>query len=407
MAGILDGIRVIDWTIMQVGPYAGAMLADMGAEVIHVEQPGSGDPVRGLKETWGVSLELPGGRNTFFEEHNRNKRSIALDLKLPEAREVLHRLVSRADVFLTNYRARAVKRLEMDYKTLVQHNPKLIYAQASGFGLKGPEADAASLDLAIMARSGAMMASGEEGSPPVILPIGVGDRIASSYLAYGIVAALYHRERTGEGQQLHVSQLQSLMVLQGNMVMVPMLLGKELPRHNRHHPPRSVLHNYYRCRDGRWIVFSVVRGSNPWPAFCRAVNRPEWETDPRFATEAARQRHREELVALLDQLFATKTFDEWNRILREQADMVFCVANTMSELMEDPQVVANDYKVPWDHPVLGPIRFNCFPVDFEKTPLTYRLPAPELGEHTEDVLARMGGYSAQDLEKLRKAGVFG
>ncbi|MEK7847487.1 MAG: CoA transferase, partial [Chloroflexota bacterium] len=263
LPGALDGIRVIDWSVFQVGPYAAAMLADLGAEVIHVEEPGRGDALRGIKTLFGVPLTLK-GRHIIFEEHNRNKRGITVDLHREEGREVIYRLVKKSDVFLTNYRPAPVARMGMDYDTLKQHNPRLVYARASGFGFNGPDKDSPSLDLIAQARSGAMMASGEEGSPPTFLSLGIGDRVTSYLLAFGVVTALLARDRLGMGQRVDVSQLQAMALIQGNGLMPALTMGNSIPRHNRQKPPRNPLYNSYQCRDGRWVVMAAIQGGRYW-----------------------------------------------------------------------------------------------------------------------------------------------
>ncbi|MDP6783221.1 MAG: CoA transferase [Dehalococcoidia bacterium] len=401
--GALQGVKVIDWSVFQVGPYSAAMLADLGADVIHVEEPGRGDALRGIKTLFGVPLML-NGRHLLFEEHNRSKRGITVDLRREEGREVIYRLAKESDVFLTNYRQAAVARMGMDYDTLRQLNPRLVYARASGFGFEGPDKDSPSLDLVAQARSGAMMASGEEGSPPTFLSLGMGDRVTSYLIAFGVVTALLAREKLGVGQRVDVSQLQAMALIQGNGLMPAFTMGNSIPRHNRLKPPRNPLYNSYRCQDGRWIVMAAIQGGRYWGNFCRTMGHPELEHDPRFVDEEARMRHREELVRILDEAFATRPAQDWIEAMRESADMPIAVANRLIDLAEDEQILANDYILNWDHPAMGKIKFPGFAVKFTETPAALQGPAPELGQHTEEVMLGLG-YTWEDIGALKDQGI--
>jgi crotonobetainyl-CoA:carnitine CoA-transferase CaiB-like acyl-CoA transferase len=379
------------------------MLADLGADVIHVEEPGRGDALRGIKSLFGVPLMF-NGRHLLFEEHNRSKRGITVDLRREEGREVIYRLVKESDVFLTNYRQAAVARMGMDYDTLRQLNLRLVYARASGFGFEGPDKHSPSLDLVAQARSGAMMASGEEGSPPTFLSLGLGDRVTSYLVAFGVVTALLAREKLGVGQRVDVSQLQAMALIQGNGLMPAFTMGNSIPRHNRVKPPRNPLYNSYRCQDGRWIVMAAIQGGRYWSNFCHTIGHPELEHDPRFVDEEARMQHREELVCILDEVFATRPAQDWIEAMRESADMPIAVANRLIDLAEDEQMLANDYILDWDHPAMGNIKFPGFAVKFTETPAALQGPAPELGQHTEEVMLDLG-YTWEDIGALKDQGI--
>ena len=286
---ILKGIRVIDCTIFQVGPYSTAMLADLGAEVIHVEERGRGDPMRGYSSFYGMSLEYK-GRQLFVEENNHSKKGIAIDLKKPEGRDTVYRLVEKSDVFVTNMRQEPVTRLGLDYDSLRQRNPRLIYACANTYGWKGPESQSPGLDAVALARSGIMMSCGEEGTGPTPLTPGLGDRITAIYLSYGILAALLARERTGKGQEVKVSQLASLLGLQGLALTPIIVLGQEFPRADRT-KTRNPLYNYYRCKDGKWLVLGLLQFARFWSFFCRAIGMPQLEEDPRFSDDEERAKN--------------------------------------------------------------------------------------------------------------------
>ncbi|MEE9202296.1 MAG: CoA transferase [Dehalococcoidia bacterium] len=398
---ILDGVRVLDWTGFLVGPVAGAMLADLGADVIKVEQIGRGDPLRGLRTFFGVPLDLPHGRHAAFEHHNRNKRGMVIDLESPKGQNVMYRLVQKADVFLTNFRPRACARLGLDYDTLRQHNPKLIYARGSGFGEKGPDSELPSIDLIPQARSGIMMASGEPDMPPVHISTGMADSVTAIMLAYGIVSALLGRERTGTGQMVTVSQLGSMIALQGFLTQLKFFPGLDFPRHDRN-LPSNPLYNYYKCQDGRWVALALILDRH-WPLLCQAIGLSELENDPKFADIGQRRENRQELTDILGRVLATRPYPEWEKVFRE-ADLIFGPIQDIDDLPNDPQVVENEYVIDFDHPYFGKVRYPGFPVHFSETPSALRMAAPEFGQHTEEVLLE-SGYSWEDIAELGEQGV--
>ena len=394
----LEGIRVIDWTLFQVGPFASAILADLGADVIHVEERGKGDLLRGVGASAGIPRMLPGGRHINFEEHNRNKRGIAVDLKKPRGREVIYRLAEKSDVFVTNFRADAAQRLGMDCDSLRKYNDRLIYALASGYGTRGPDALSPCVDPLGQARSGTMLASGEAGGDPILITMGIGDRTTSIYLAVGVLAAIIGRDRYGVAEELNTSILGSLIALQGWTILPALLLTDEDQRHNRAQPS-SPLSNWYRCSDGRWIILSIMWQDRDWPKFCKMMDLGDAESDPRFSSMESRTEHSQELTATFDRIFKTKPSEEWLRLFREN-DLLATTVNGPSEVGSDPQVLANNYITTWDHPTLGPVPWVNFPVEFSKNPVSFRLPAPEVGQHTEEVLCEIG-YTWSDIEVLR------
>lgn len=400
----LSGIRVLDWTIWQFGPMSTVMLADLGAEVIKIEQKGVGDPGRGLVRIRGIPTDLPGGRNYYFESCNRHKKGIALDLKMPGAREVVYRLVANSDIFVQNFRPGVAERLGLDYATLSGHNPRLIYASASGWGSRGPESQEPAFDYLGLARSGIMFAAGEPDMPPLGLTGGISDQMGAIMLAHGVVLAVLSRERYGMGQEVHVSHLSSMMALQGLSVAAMCLLGREFPRQARDRA-WNPLWNHYHCRDGRWLALAHLQPDRYWADFCRAVGRPELAADPRFATALDREQHAAECVAILDGIFMKRTAQQWVRFLKERGDFIITPVNSIADLLDDPQVVENQYIQEHDHPDMGRVRAVGPPVELSATPGQVAFPAPHLGEHTEQVLREVGGYTAEDMEALKRQGV--
>jgi crotonobetainyl-CoA:carnitine CoA-transferase CaiB-like acyl-CoA transferase len=401
----LDGIRVVDWTIFQQGPVASSMLGDLGAEVIKIEELGKGDPARGLAGVAGLNAGLPGGRTYYFEVHNRNKKSVALDLKKPRSRELIYRLVERSDVFVQNFRQGVAERLGLDYDTLVKHNPKLIYASATGYGPEGPESHRPSLDPVGLARTGFLELFGSLDSEEPHYPQGgIADQMGAIMLAYGVMGALVARERLGIGQKVDCSHLSSMMWLQSLSIHAYLLLGRKLPRF-QHSRSANPLMNFYRCKDGKWLFLSLMQADRYWPDFCQALGRADLETDSRFDDSDRRKDNREELISVIEEVFATRTCAEWVSIFQEFRDFIYEPVNSVTDLLDDPQVLANNYIVDFLHPSLGSQKVVNVPVTYSETPGGIRLPAPECGQHTEEVLTEVCGYSWEEVAELREAEV--
>jgi len=399
----LDGIRVIDWTIWQQGPVATAMLGDLGAEVIKIEERESGDPGRGIVRLAGIDI---GSRpNFYFEANNRNKKSLTLDLRRPEAREVVYDLAARSDVFVQNFRKGVAGRLGLDYAALSARNPRLIYASASGYGPDGPDSGEPSFDYLGLARSGIMLAAGEPDMPPLCVAGGIADQMGAIMLAYGVLAALLARERHGLGQQVDASHLGSMGFLQGLSLSMRLMMGGAMGRTWRARAGNP-LWNHYECADGEWIAVAMIQADRYWADFAAALDRPELASDPRFATLAARAQNAEACVALLDAVFKTKPRAEWLRILKQsKGDFICTYVNSVQALPDDPQMRANGYVVDVDHPAHGKTAMVGIPVRLSKTPGAIRSVAPEHGQHTEEILAELLGYDWDRIAKLREDGV--
>ncbi len=403
MSGPLDGIRIIDWTIWQQGPVATQMLADLGAEVIKVEERERGDPGRGIAAIAGNATNK-GGRNYYFEANNKHKKSIALNLKQPQAREIMHRLATHSDVFVQNFRKGVAQRLGLGYADLAIINPRIIYASASGYGPEGPDSAEPSFDYLGQARSGIMNAMGSGTTTPTYVYGGIADQMGAIMLAYGVLAALFARERTGIGQEVDASHLGSMMALQGLNVVARTIMGKEFPRNTRAEA-YNPLWNHYRCADDKWISLAMLQPDRYWKDFCEVIGKGELIADPRFADMKTRGKNAPALVAILDGVFATRRRDEWMRILKGRGDFIYTIVNSVSDLPGDPQVRANNYVVDYDHPALGNLTLLGMPVKLSATPGEPRGHAPELGEHTELLLTEMLGYSWDEVARLRDANV--
>jgi crotonobetainyl-CoA:carnitine CoA-transferase CaiB-like acyl-CoA transferase len=399
MAGPLEGIRVVEVGVWVAGPSAGGVLADWGAHVVKIEPP-DGDPFRGLYLT-ASGVELPA--NPPFELDNRGKRSIALDLRTAEARAIAHRLVDEADVFVTNVRPAALARLELDYDRLAARNPRLVYARVTGYGDGGPDADRPSYDVgAFWSRAGIAAALTPPGADPPLQRGAMGDHTAGVTLAGGVSAALVARARTGRGQLVSTSLLRVGLFVLGWDTNAAVRLGIKATPFTRHEHPNPVILPF-KAGDGAWFQLLGLQGQRHWPDLIRAIDRPEWLDDPRFATMRARREHAGELVALLDAVFATATRAEWGRRF-DAAGMWWAPVQTTIEALDDPQVRASGAFVEVPQPDGTTAPGVASPVDFGDTRWAPAGPSPECGQHTEEILLELG-YDWEAIAGLKERGV--
>jgi crotonobetainyl-CoA:carnitine CoA-transferase CaiB-like acyl-CoA transferase len=396
MTGPLDGVRVVEITMFQQGPVAGTKLGDMGADVIKVEPP-TGDPARGFMRVIGTMVGLK-GRNYYFEQHNRNKRSIVLDLKQKRGMEIFLKLIDKADVFLNNLSIEAPEKMGIGPEALLERNPRLIYAQASGWGRKGPDANELSFDYTGIGRSGLMMSCGERGTPPAQILPGLGDELGGMVCAWAVCATLYAREKTGKGQLVDTSLMGSLICVESLVLSAPAILGQEFPREIRAEAGNPI-YNHYRAKDDKWFILAHLQPDRYWPNVCRALGMPQLENDPRFNSIEARGENAKELIASMDKKFATKTRDRWFELFKREG-LIYSPIQTPTEVINDPQALANSYVTWFDHPVLGRTKMVGFPWDFSQTPASIKREAPEFGQHTEEILLELG-YSWNDIAQLK------
>jgi crotonobetainyl-CoA:carnitine CoA-transferase CaiB-like acyl-CoA transferase len=399
-AGPLKGVRVVEITMFQQGPVAGMRLGDLGADVIKIEAK-AGDPGRGFMKIIGAMAGLK-GRNYYFEHHNRNKRSIVIDLKNKKGMEIFLKLIDTADVFLNNMSIEAPLKLGIGPDILLARNSRLIYAQASGWGRKGPDANELSFDYTGIARAGMMMSCGERGTPPTQILPGIGDEVGGLMCAWGVTAALYAREKTGKGQVVDTSLMGSLIAMLGFIMEAPAMLGQEFPREIRAEAGNA-LYNHYRCKDDKWIAIAHLDPDRYWPKICKALGIEDLKSDSRFNSIEARGLNARELVAILDQRFVTRSRDEWIRILKEEG-CIFTPIQTPLEVSQDPQAFANNYFVDVQHPEWGKIKMVGFPWDFSETPASCWREAPAFGQHTEEILLELN-YNSDDIAHLKKEGI--
>lgn len=400
----LDGIKVVEWSMYATGPMAGVILSDLGADVIKIEDGArGGDPPRGMRFVAGVAdCQMPGGRNAYFEIMNWNKRSITLNLKHPQGREIALQLIDKADVFLLNIRPTVVKRLGLDYETVSKRNPRIIYATASGYGERGPQGDRGGNDYTGQARSGMMWGAGTDDDPPFYHTGGFPDMGGATLLSYAVVIALLARERYGLGQKVEMSNLSAAMWMQYWAIGIVLLTGQRWPRIDRR-KAGNCLYNHYKCGDGEWLALSSILPEN-WPTFCRLVGLDYLLEDPRFLDVEGRRVNARELIEILDAHFLTKPRHEWERILAQDPSMVFERVQKLHDLRDDPQVLANEYIVDMEHPVYGQVPVQPFAIRLNQTPTKGRRPAPELGEHNLNVLVDELGYRPEQVAELIACG---
>ncbi len=403
MTGIIEGIRVISMGHVVGVPAAAVYLADWGAEVIKVE-PLAGETWRKLRqpprETDGNAAPKANTEISWtFQLFNRNKKGLAVDLKTEPGKEILYRLVGKSDVFMSNYDQAALTKLKMDYATLKRVNPGIVYGLLCGYGMAGPEKNKRGYDFAAAwARAGTMYLMGEPGGAPLPQRGGTMDRAASTNLLAGILAALLHRQMTGEGQMVEVSLYHTGVWSIASDIQAA-LTGK--PPSDRYDRARvnNPLHNHYLAKDDKWIWLNMSQSELFWSDFCRAVERPELENDSRFNSVPAREENCEALIRLLDEIIASKTAAEWEKIFSER-DFIFDRVASPAEVAVDPQAIANGFFADLRHPEV-PGQVVTTPVTFHQNPASVRRPAPAIGEHTGEILPALG-YSGADIERLRK-----
>jgi crotonobetainyl-CoA:carnitine CoA-transferase CaiB-like acyl-CoA transferase len=394
--GPMQGIRVVEMGLWIAGPSCGGILADWGADVIKVE-PLAGDPFRSLEWLY------PGSANPPFELDNRGKRSIAVDISTGDGVAVVHQLLAEADVFLTNYRSAGLERAGLDYDTLSARYPRLVYAHVTGYGRAGDERDRAAYDVgAFYSRGGIAASITPDGSDIPYPRGGMGDHMTGLAAAGGVAAALYHRERGGNGQLVTTSLLRLGAYMHGWDHNVTARLGEETVPYTRSAPPNPLI-NGYRCGDGKWVWLLGMEADRHWPNVVKALDRPEWLHDPRFETIETRRDHSAELVAAMDEVLATRSRDQWAPIL-DQHDVWWAKVQTTLDLRGDEQARAAGCWV--DVPMADgePAEMVASPVDFGTTNWVVREPTPELGQHTELVLMELG-LDWDRIEELKECGV--
>jgi len=397
MTQALDDITVLDLSHALAGPFASTMLGDFGASVIKIEPPGTGDIAR----EWGPPFY--GSDSAYFVQLNRNKKSVELDLKHPEGKELFFQLLEKSDVLLENFRVGAVQRLGIDYAQARTRNPKIIYCSISGFGQTGPYQARAAMDLIIQAESGMISVTGEPGSRGVRCGISIADMTAGMNAAAAILTALHARGRTHQGQFIDVSMLEGQLALLSNSIgiyladrIVPEPMGTAY----------KILLPYQMFRTKTQDLAIAVGSDGLWQTFCPLLGLEALRDDPRYATNAARIENRDSLIERLQEVFLTKTYEEWQAILLPRGIPIGAI-NTLDRVVGHPQVEARGALAECEHPVAGKVQVVSPHSRLSHTPGGVRSPAPLLGEHTDEVLREILGLSEKRIELLRSAGAIG
>lgn len=398
MSGILEGVRIVELAQWVFVPSAGALLADLGADVIKVEHPRQGDPARGLR-TQGLG-GAPGGPNLAVEQNNRGKRSIGIDLKKPAGRELLLRLVAESDVFLSSLRPAALERLSLGVEALRARNPRIIYARGHGLGMRGPGANRPSYDMsAFWSRGGVAHSLTPPGAERAVgQRPGFGDHTSAMNLAFGIASALFRRERHGEPSVVDVSLLGTAM-----WVMSSDVVYSANPAYDTHagakHPMVNPLTATYRTADQRFLALVMLQADRYWPDFCRHLGHPEWIDDPRYADAKVRRKNAAACSRDLSSVFATRTLEEWKEQLAG-LDAAWEPQQSVREVREDPQARANGYLTEIEGASGERYEVVSNPCQFDER-IPALSPAPETGAHTEEVLLALG-LDWEEISDLRK-----
>jgi crotonobetainyl-CoA:carnitine CoA-transferase CaiB-like acyl-CoA transferase len=390
----LKGVRILDLTRVLAGPYCAMLLGDMGAEVIKVEEPGKGDDTRG----WPP---FAGGESTYFMSVNRNKKSITLNLKAPEGREILKKLAKKSDVLLENFRTGTMEKLGLGYATLSKLNPRLVYCAISGFGESGPESHRGGYDLIVQAESGVMDLTGFPDGPPVKVGNSIADLVAGMSGAHGVTLALLARHKTRRGQKVEIAMLDvmaSLLTYQAGMYLNA---GRTPARRGNEHPS-IVPYEVFKAADG-YLALGVANNSL-WERCCAALERSDLAKDPRYATEASRVENRGTLVPLLNQVLAARSGEDWMKRL-EAVGVPAGRIRTVPEVCESEHLRARGMLVALPHAKAGTVKMMGVPIRLHATPGKARTAAPVLGRDTDAVLTRVLGLRRAEVQRLRKTGV--
>ena len=390
---LLEGLRILDLSRMLAGPYGSMLLADLGAEVIKIEEPDGGDPMRVMGPPF-----LPDGESAYFLSINRNKKSVALDLTCPAGRDVFVALASHADVVWENFRPGVMQRLGLDYASLAAANPRLVWCSISAYGQDGPYRDWPAFDLALQAMGGAMSVTGEPGGPPMRMGLPMGDLAGGLFGAFAVTAALLKRERTGRGAHIDLALLDCQVSLLTYIAQYFWTDGRVLGPMGSGHPS-VVPYQALSTRDGQLIV--AVFAEKFWRGFCAAIDRPDWAHDPRFATNRDRLEHREELMGDVERLFTQRSTGEWLDRLHA-AGVPAAPIQSIDRVLADAQVNHRGMVAELAHPQHGTMRTLGSPVKVDGRMTLDVAPPPRLGEHTASVLEDLLRYPADRIADLRQ-----
>ncbi len=393
MPGPLDGIRVLDLSRIVVGPYCTMILGDMGADVIKVELPEIGDETR----MWGPPFA--GGESAYFISLNRNKRSLTLNIKKEHGREILRKLLAQSDVLVENYRMGTLDKMGFGYDEVGTINPGIIYCSITGYGRSGPLSGEAGVDIVVAAEAGLIGITGPKDGAPAKVGVAITDILTALFAQGAISNALYHREKTGKGQRVDLSLFESQVATLFNMSSNYLISGQIPKRWGLSHAS-IVPYRGFKTKDQEYMLVAVT-SEKMWEKFCDVIKRKDLFDDPRYDVNEKRVINREELIPLLEKILAEKTSDEWVHKFKEVGIPCGRV-NTMDKVFSHPQIGPREMVVEIDHPTAGKIKVVGIPVKYSETRGSIRLPPPLLGQHTDEVLSGLLGYSQEEINALRQ-----
>jgi len=394
--GLLSGIRVLDLTRVLAGPYCTMMLGDLGADVVKVERPGSGDDTR----KWGPPF-TENGESAYYISANRNKRSVTLNLKSKKGQAILKDLIKKSDVLVDNFKTGTLESWGFDYETLGEIRPGLIYCTITGYGYTGPYKNYPGYDFMVQAMGGFMSVTGPDEGEPTRSGIALADLATGMFASNAILAALFARERTGEGQRIDMALLDSQVALM-SYVASNYLISGDLPGRYGNGHPNIVPYQSFKARDQH---FAFIAGNDgQWAKFCDAVDQSAWKDDPNFSTNAARVKNRALVVEALSELFIEKDASEWMELCN-QIGLPTAPINNLAQVFENPQVEARNMKVALTYPSGESVQMVGSPLQIPSSPIKINLPPPLLGEHTGEVYKSYLGYDDDQLQQLYDEGV--
>lgn len=399
----LKGVKVVEVAMWVAGPSTSAILGDWGADVIKLENPAGGDPIRGF---FTRTMDDPNAWvRPPFELDNRNKRSVAVDLHQPDGHDFALKIIERADVFVSSLRLDALRRMKLDYESLDAKNPRLVYASINGYGHRGPDCNRPAFDYAASwARSGLMATIAEPGHPPPAQRPAMIDHAVGLGLAGAISAALLARERTGRGRKVNISLFSMGLWMNASDLTIGLMTGRA-PQSESRTERINPLWSSYRCADGRWIYFVMIQSDRHWPDFCQALGKRDWLDDPRFKDSLVRAQNCAALTGEIDRAIAAKSSDDWAAIF-DRYNLIWAPVRTDAEVLGDPQAHAIGAFAAVDHPNIPGCRVVNSPVEFADSPPIPHRAAPELGQHTEEVALEIG-LSWEEIARLKASGAIG
>ena len=402
----LSDLRVLDLSRVLAGPWAGQLLADLGADVVKVERPDTGDDTRAWGPPWLEDAEgRSSGQSAYYLSANRNKRSITIDIAHPEGQQLIRRLVKDADVVIENFKVDGLRQYQLDYESLSSINPRLVYCSVTGFGQTGPSASRAGYDFLIQGMGGLMSITGrpdgEDGAGPLKVGVALTDVMTGLYATVAVLSALAARNRTGRGQHIDVALLDVQIASLANQAS-NYLVGGAAPARMGNAHPNIVPYQDFPTADGYMII--AVGNDRQFASFCNVLGHSEWAEDQRFATNPARVKNRTRLVAWINRVTVERPTAEWVSLM-EIAGVPCGPINTLDRVFDDPQVKARGMRMEMAHSVAGTVPLVANPIRMSETPVSYRRPPPTLGEHTSEVLQSWLGMGEHELQALRELGV--